>query len=493
MPLTSLLSVASRKLFREHLRKCRYGAAGTIVSEMEFQAPSGELVPIELHTRPTNWDGRLLCRTAILDLTDRKRAELAAQASASDLESRVAQRTEELRQKELQERQRSEQLQQLSEALASADRRKDEFLAILGHELRNPLAPIRNAVEVLRRLTPSLPELDEMWDIVERQSGQLTRLVDDLLDVSRISSGRILLRRTTVDLGPLVRQAAGDFRSVLEEAGLSLSISTPDRPLLVDVDPARITQVVGNLLSNARKFTDAGGHVHVSVTARENPSAAVIEVRDNGIGIAPEVLQQLFCAFVQADSSVSRSRGGLGLGLALVKGLIELHGGQVAADSACLGIGSRFTVTLPLSGDQPTAGTAREGSRAESLRVLVVEDNRDALHALKTLVRTIGHEVVAVGDGEAAAIIAAEFLPELVLSDIGLPGIDGLELARRLRNIPEMSSSYLIAVTGYGQAEDQRRAIEAGFDAHITKPLSPEALQAAIEAAIDSGRARRPE
>ncbi len=383
---------------------------------------------------------------------------------------RARQRMEEL----IKERERAE------EALREADRRKNEFLAMLGHELRNPLAPVRNAVYIMRQ--PDVPpaELARARDIVDRQISHLARLVDDLLDLSRISRGKILLRKERLDLVELVRAAAEDQRSNLEENGLVLEVELPREPLWVTGDPTRLSQVVGNLLHNAGKFTDAGGHVRLELRPDQGRHAELV-VRDTGIGMEPWMVERLFEAFSQADRSLDRSQGGLGLGLALVKGLIDLHGGEVHASSAGLGRGAEFVLRLPVEPpeeekdmEEPGIPVAGGGSR----RILVIEDNQDAAESMRLLLELVGHTVAVAFDGPQGLAAAQRFQPEVVLCDIGLPGsMDGYAVARTLRSDGVPGPMTLIALTGYGQEEDQLKAREAGFDIHLTKPVDPAALQ----------------
>ncbi|HYG62802.1 MAG TPA: ATP-binding protein, partial [Thermoanaerobaculia bacterium] len=372
-----------------------------------------------------------------------------------------------------------QELQQAEEALKEADRRKDEFLAMLGHELRNPLAPIRNAVFVMRQLGSGVPEIERGRDMIDRQVSHLARLVDDLLDVSRISRGKILLRQEALDLVALARTAAEDHRSDLEAAGLHLSVRLPEGPVWVQGDPTRLSQVLGNLLHNAGKFTDAGGRVELEMVA--DPAAAFVGItlRDTGIGMEPRMVERLFQAFSQADHSLDRSRGGLGLGLALVKGLVDLHGGEVHAASDGLGRGSVFTLRLPRreaaepAGSRPEAAPAPPGLH----RILVIEDNVDAAESMQLLLELAGHQVTTAFDGPSGVSEAHRFQPSVVLCDIGLPGdMDGYAVARELRRDGLPASAKLIALTGYGQEEDQRRSREAGFDLHLTKPVDPAAL-----------------
>jgi PAS domain S-box-containing protein len=365
----------------------------------------------------------------------------------------------------------------LYQELQAADRRKDAFLAMLAHELRNPLGPVRNALAILNLAGGSGQAAEQSRAIIDRQVRHLTRLVDDLLDVSRISRGKIQLRCERLDLTALIRAAAEDRRSSLEEGGLTLRVDLPAESLWVDADPTRIAQVLDNLLGNANKFTDPGGRVRVGVE-REGGRAAVT-VEDSGIGIAPPLLAQLWGPFAQADMSLERSRGGLGLGLALVKGLVELHGGRVRAASAGPGQGAAFGFDLPLRA-APAAGAAPPPAvpaPAGPLHVLLVEDNVDAAETMRMLLEMYGARVSVAHTGPAGVEAARRGLPDLILCDIGLPGLSGYEVARALRADPATASTCLVAVSGYGQPEDQEKSRRSGFDLHLIKPVEPGELQ----------------
>lgn len=361
--------------------------------------------------------------------------------------------------------------------LREADRRKDEFLAMLAHELRNPLAPIVSAVELMELI--GLPEGELQWckQVIERQVQHLVRLVDDLLDVSRITRGKIKLRREPVELAAVITRAVETSRPIIAERRQELVIESPAAPLVLLGDLTRLAQVVSNLLNNAAKYSDEQGRIWLSVAADDGE--AVVRVRDTGCGIAPEVLPHVFDLFTQADRTLDRSQGGLGIGLTLVKALAELHGGSASATSAGLGSGSEFSVRLPLA-PATTASrpeSERDHKAATPRRVLVVDDNVDAALSLSRLLQAAGHEVEAVHDGLAALASAPQLRPDVILLDIGLPGIDGYEVARRLRSQPETRCAVLVALTGYGQDEDRRRSQEAGFDHHLVKPVERGSLQ----------------
>lgn len=368
------------------------------------------------------------------------------------------------------------------EALREADRRKDEFIAMLAHELRNPLAPVKNAVFLMKKVGLSDPKLEKARAVIDRQVTHMARLIDDLLDVSRIARGRVELRKRRQDLAQIAAQTAEDYRAEMESAGIRLAVQVPDTPLWVNGDGTRLAQSIGNVLHNARKFTGAPGEVEVRAGADEQ-GFAVVSVRDTGIGMEPELISRLFTPFVQAHQGLSRSEGGLGLGLALVKQLIELHGGSLEVSSAGLGQGSCFTLRVPLAepghlGLVPPAAIDDDGK----LNILIIEDNPDTAESLAELLSLDGHHVSVAFDGRGGVELAQRERPDVVISDIGLPGeLDGFGVARVLREDPATSAAYLIALSGYSQAEDRRRSAEAGFDSHLTKPPDLDVLEAMLE------------
>ena len=370
-------------------------------------------------------------------------------------------------------------------ALKEADRHKDEFLAVLAHELRNPLAPIRNAVEIMRRSALPDPQLAWSRDVIERQVKHLTRLVDDLLDVSRITRGNINLSREPLPVTTIVARAIETIQPLIAEQRHELTVDVTDESLEVEGDLTRLTQVLGNLLNNAAKYTDPGGAIAVS--ARRESTDVEIRVRDNGIGIPPVLLPRLFQLFTQVDGAAHRAQGGLGIGLALVRQLVQMHGGTVTAYSQGPGQGSEFLIRLPLRPRsfrevpaQPVPSIASKANGFTGHRILLADDNRDALDSLATLLQCDGHEVHTAGDGAEALVVAAECRPDVVLLDIGMPKLDGYEVARRIRAEPWGKTAVLIALTGWGQDEDRRRSREVGFDSHLVKPLDPEALSALL-------------
>ncbi|HVO13328.1 MAG TPA: ATP-binding protein [Vicinamibacteria bacterium] len=361
-------------------------------------------------------------------------------------------------------------LREVEQALRDADRRKTEFLALLSHELRNPLAPITSSLHVLEQAAPGGEQARRAREVIGRQVAQLVRMVDDLLEVTRLTRGRIKLQRRPLELRDLVRRTIEDHRSLFDGSGIGLRFEAAAGPVRVHADENRIAQVVGNLLTNAAKFTSRLGRVTVSVAADAAASRAVLRVADDGAGIAPEMLPWLFEPFTQADTTLDRSRGGLGLGLALVKGLVEQHGGTVEAASDGPGRGAVFTVRLPLAPDAAATDRPPAPPRPASRRVLVIEDGVDAAESLRELLEIEGHCVAVCYDGAAGIRKAREFRPELVLCDIGLPQMDGYEVARAFRADAQLASARLIALTGYAQPEDLERAAAAGFARHLAKP-----------------------
>ena len=370
----------------------------------------------------------------------------------------------------------AEEREGLVAQLREADRRKDEFLAMLAHELRNPIAAIANALGVTAR--SSLREhLDWASEVTTRQMNHLTRLIDDLLDVSRITRGKIVLRKDRIDATTVLESAAATVRPLVEERKHRLELAIDRGTLWVDADPTRLEQVAVNLLNNAAKYSENGGQI--LLRARREDCEVVIAVRDRGVGIPPEKLPDMFELFAQGDRSLARSEGGLGIGLTVVKKLVEMHGGRIDARSDGPGQGTEFTVRLPaapmpIAPPSPDPGPAR--SPAAKARILVVDDNVDTARGMARLLRLIGNEVATANDGPEGLRVAADFNPEIVLLDIGLPGMDGYEVAARLRERENSRDLLIIAASGYGQEEDIRRSMAAGFDHHLTKPIDHDLL-----------------
>ncbi|MDE2050395.1 MAG: PAS domain S-box protein [Gammaproteobacteria bacterium] len=377
------------------------------------------------------------------------------------------------------------ELKRAEEALREADRRKDEFLAVLAHELRNPLAPIRYAVAMARKQGRGEAERLQAQGIIERQVEHMGRLLDDLLDVSRITRGTLILRRSSVDLDSVLAAAQESARPLIEARGHELVVRLPEERIRLVADPVRIAQVLANLLVNAAKYTDTGGRIELE--ARRDGGELVVTVRDNGIGISAEMIPRVFTLFAQASPALERSEGGLGIGLALVRGLLELHGGSVSARSGGMGQGSEFEARLPI-GDPADADARGEGpapacAEARPLRLLVADDNRDSAATCAALLQASGHEVTVAHTGREAFDLACRLEPDALLLDIGMPELNGYQLAQRIRGTGWGRRAVLIAITGWGQEQDKRRALAAGFDRHLTKPIDPGRLEALLQCA----------
>jgi PAS domain S-box-containing protein len=373
------------------------------------------------------------------------------------------------------------------QALREAQLRKDEFLAIFAHELRNPLAPIRNGIEILRRLAPTDGPAADAHAIIDRQIAHLVRLVDDLLDVSLLAQGRIELRRERCSLSQIVRQTVDDYRSLFRDRGIAVSVSGPPDDLWVDGDSTRLAQIVFNILHNASKFTPKGGWVTVRLGRDADSRNVSAEIADTGVGIDRNLLERLFIPFAQGPREDDALSGGLGLGLAVVRGLVELHGGTVAASSEGRGRGTRVIVTLPAAIQAETPQPQAAGHGPSSLGVLVVDDNVDSAETLRMILEMLGHRASTVYLGHDAIEAAERDQPDVLVCDISLPGgMDGYEVARRFRAHRTLREIYLIALTGWGQEEDRRRAHEAGFDLHLTKPIDPDDIESVL-----AGVARR--
>jgi CheY-like chemotaxis protein/two-component sensor histidine kinase len=373
-------------------------------------------------------------------------------------------------------------------ALQERDRRKDEFLATLAHELRNPLAPLVNGLAILRRgADPATAE--RARGVMERQLAHMVRLIDDLLDVARITQGKLLLRREAVGLASVIQSAIEASRPLIERAQHHLSVTLPASPLILHGDPTRLAQAFSNLLTNAAKYTDPGGQIWLG--AEQQGGEVVVRVRDSGIGIPAAHLPGIFDMFSQVTAALERSQGGLGIGLSLVRGLIELHGGSVAARSEGPGMGSEFSVRLPLllgpaqAAEAPGSGEVPSPPRR---RVLVVDDNVDAAESLAAMLQLSGHSVEIAHDGRQAAQAAEASHPDVVLLDIGLPEMNGYEVARYIRERPWGRDLVLVALTGWGQEEDRRRSAEAGFDHHLTKPVAPAAIEQLLAGLAERSR-----
>ena len=412
---------------------------GYVGQEIQIERPNGDRVAALAHVNPILDDSGVLVGAVnvVVDLTDRRRAE---------------------------------------DALKAADRAKNEFLATLAHELRNPLGPLRNAAQILHLDGAFSPNLRWALEVIDRQMQQMTRLIDDLLDISRITVNKLELRKSTVELGEIVEAAVESSQPLLESCGHTLRVTVEPR-VFVDGDLTRLAQVVSNLLNNAARYMERGGRVWL--TAERQSVDAVISVRDEGIGLPADMLTQIFEIFEQVDRSLSRSRGGLGIGLTLVKRIVEMHGGTVAAFSDGAGKGSEFVVRLPARAAEATPSRESGSGRADAApvsRVLVVDDNEDAAASLGMLLEMAGHEVRAAHDGEEALTAAEDFRPDVAFLDIGLPRMNGYEVAERIRGQAWGKDMVLIALTGWGQDSDRLRSKEAGFDRHLVKPVDPTTL-----------------
>jgi signal transduction histidine kinase len=420
--------------------------------EIVIERPDGERRTVLAHVNPIrDGSGKVLGAVNVLvDITDRKHAE---------------------------------------DIVKTADRSKNEFLAILAHELRNPLAPIRNAVQILNREGALAPESQWAVSAIERQVRQMARLIDDLVDVARITSNRLELRKERVDLAAVLRSAVETSSMLLKAGGQEFTVALPEESIYLDADPVRLAQAVSNLLSNAAKYTEHGGRIWL--IAERRGGEAVITVRDTGVGISPAMLSHIFEMFTRGEQSQVRTLGGLGIGLTLVKRLVEMHGGTVAAESAGQDMGSTFVIRLPAaesSQGQPPTAEGSLPSGASSLRVLIVDDNRDAADSLAMLLRITGNEIRTTYDGLEALQVASDFRPEVVLLDIGLPKIDGHEVAQRLRREAWGQRICLIAVTGWSDESDRARSRAAGFDHHLVKPLDTSHLAKLLDSLERSTR-----
>lgn len=386
------------------------------------------------------------------------------------------------------QKQNQRALEEANSRLREADRQKNKFLAVLSHELRNPLTPIKNAIHLLDRAAPGSEQAQRAKQVIDRQIDQLSHLVNDLLDVTRITRGKIQLQRRRIELNQVVSRTVEDHRALYEAAGIALDLNLEGRPIVVDADGSRLEQILSNLLQNSAKFTKPGGRVTVTVATDVAAAEAVLRVADTGSGISPALLSRLFQPFMQADETLDRSQGGLGLGLALVRGLVEQHGGKIEATSAGVGCGSEFVVRLPLASGAPEEIDQHlEPTSSRPQRVLVIEDNVDSAETLKEVLELQGHEVLVAYDGPSGVSLARKSHPDIALCDIGLPGMDGYEVARAFRADQGLRDVRLVALSGYALPRDLRRAAEAGFEQHLAKPASLEQLQALLAPSQSNG------
>jgi signal transduction histidine kinase len=374
--------------------------------------------------------------------------------------------------------------QEAEQALRLADRRKDEFLATLAHELRNPLAPIRTGLDILRINPNDVAAGQRARAIMERQLRQMVRLVDDLLDVSRINTGKLTIKQEPVELQTVLGEAVETVKPLIDQMGHRLTLQLPPQPLPVMGDPTRLAQILSNLLNNAAKYSNRGSQITLAVEADPLARQLRVRVSDNGIGIAPQMLESIFQMFIQADSSLERSSAGLGVGLSLARRLAELHGGTLTAHSAGLGLGSEFVLTLPLLESRGGLAPALAGNGASSgaHRILLADDNVDFVNSMGALLEAMGHTVLVTYDGAEALAAAPGFAPDFAFLDIGLPHLNGYDLARGLRRMPQLRGTVMVAVTGWGQQKDRQMAFDAGFDRHLVKPVSFEQIEAMLQA-----------
>jgi PAS domain S-box-containing protein len=467
-PISEIMGEAALATIMPHVERVLRGETVEFETEIRY-ARVGRRVMRALYTPDRDEGGQVIGWVAtVSDITDHKQLEREREERAAELAVALGKRTDEAR--------RAEKAEQL---LREADRRKDEFLATLAHELRNPLAPLLIALELVRCADDNKPLMEQARSMMERQVSQLVRLVDDLLDISRITQGKLQLRKERVELAGVLNAAIETARPLIESSDHELTVTVSTRAIHVQADPIRLAQVFSNLLNNAAKYTDKGGHIWL--TAKRSGALAVVSVRDTGIGIATEQCEQIFNMFSQMAPALERSQGGLGIGLSLVKGLVELHGGTIDARSGGPGKGSEFTVHLPI-GDVPVEAPPLP-SRGDTMghvhkcRILVVDDLRDAADGTAILFQTMGHETRTAYDGLEAVQTAAELRPNIVLLDIGLPKMNGYDVARHIRSEPWGAKVVLVALTGWGQEADKRRALEAGFDHHLTKPVEAADLE----------------
>ncbi|WAK00827.1 hybrid sensor histidine kinase/response regulator [Methylobacter sp. YRD-M1] len=446
----------------------------------------GSLLPVMLAVSPAPIEGlEAGCAIVVNDLTELSQAQDALRKANEELEARIEARTMDLRSANIALEAEIAERMRIEEALRNEDRRKDEFLAMLAHELRNPLAPIRNAAQILKH--PGLDETRLAWcrNVIDRQVEQLARLVDDLLDVSRISRGKIELKKEPIAVSAIVQRAMETIQPLIEARRHELTVQLPSEPIIVEGDLVRLSQVVANLLSNSAKYTDEGGAIWLTVEQAGND--VFIRVRDNGRGIDPSSLPNLFQLFYQVDRTLDRSEGGLGIGLSLVKSLVAMHGGQVWATSTGRGQGSVFIIRLPClpqASVVPISSPTALRPAESPLRILIVDDNRDAAQSLSVLLTSEGHTVSLAYSGPAGLVAALTERPQVILLDIGLPGMDGYAVARALREHPELKTTQLIALSGYGRQVDREQARAAGFNGYLTKPVDFDELQYALSQSL---------
>jgi signal transduction histidine kinase/ActR/RegA family two-component response regulator len=471
--------------YEAHLNRFLAGSRTCALCRYSREASSAEELQQALHTHPLAVLGEQICANAFYEPPD---MVLGDRSPDERIDWMLAQ-LQRTRFSEAKLEEVTLRLSQKRAALERADRAKEELLSMLAHELRNPLGTISNALQVLRMRDEGDETAKRAIDAAERQVLHQAMLIDDLLEASRVTRGEIELQCEDLDLAELVRGTAEGYREGLAEAGITLVLELSEEPLRVRGDQLRLSQAVSNLMDNAIKYTSRGGHIAVKATRGADGRRAEVSVRDDGAGIASEELPYVFEVFAQGDHSLDRSQGGLGIGLAIVKGLVEMHGGEVSARSQGPGKGSEFSLLLPLDpASQPAAAVEARPEKSAHRKILLVEDNPDAAATMRDFLELSGHEVETATSGTDGVQAARVFHPEVVLCDLGLPGMNGFEVAAELRRDPSTRSAKLIAVTGYGRDEDRRRSKEAGFDLHLTKPVDPAQLKAVLQERPPEGR-----
>jgi PAS domain S-box-containing protein len=446
----------------ELLQMLKEATAADTEHELALQRPAGARIPVHVTVSPLLQGQAIFC-VILTDLTQQRRHEAEREHLAQAQAARAA-------------------AESMAQILLEADRRKDEFLAMLAHELRTPLAPLRSGVEILNHISSQEEHVQKTRDMMRRQIENLVRLVDDLLDVSRVTHGKITLQTERSDLATIVSRALESARAQIEERRHSLDVRVPNEPMVVEADVVRLAQAIANLLSNAAKFTPEGGTIALSVEQHAG-GRAIVRVRDNGIGVAPEMLPKLFDLFVQADPSAGRTEGGLGIGLTLAARIVEMHGGSLQASSGGIGRGSEFVLELPLAPrEAPVVAPAAKvtSAPAKTRRILIVDDHRDAAESLAFLLRLHGHEVREEYEGMQAHSAALDFAPEVIFLDIGLPGMNGYEIAKRMREDSRLEHVQLVALSGYGSEEHRTQCRAAGFDGLLVKPVEISSLESVL-------------
>ncbi|RZL04075.1 MAG: response regulator [Rubrivivax sp.] len=469
--LQELFTMGGRVFYQTHWAPLMQIQGSVSEVKLDMVHRDGHSVPMLINAICHHHEGQTYQEVALMMVTDRHKFEAELLLARSNAEGALAARKE-----------ADDQLRRINAQLSEADRRKDEFLATLAHELRNPLAPMRNVLQLMKLKDIADPQIGRYRDVLERQMNHLTHLVDDLLEVSRITQGKLELSLQPVNLTEALQVALEAAEPLVKASLHTLHITWPAAPICLDADPIRLTQMVQNLINNAAKYTPPGGQIWVG--AELEGDQARISVRDSGIGIPQEHLSGIFEMFSQLAPALERSQGGLGIGLSLVRGLTDLHGGTITAHSGGPGLGSEFVIRLPAKpmGDVWQAPTLSEARPTQvGQRILVVDDNHDAAESLQLLLELQGHEVKLAGDGQLALAMAQAFQPDVLLLDIGLPFLNGYEVARLIRQEAWGKAMCLVALTGWGQAKDKQIATEAGFDWHLTKPVNPAELDSILD------------